>query len=91
MTTHVIGDWRLIAIRGVGPILVGLGTLVWPAVTRLALVLMWLAFALVDVGMLPTLASEVRRETWRFGASRTTARPGSPTGATWATRSKSPS
>lgn len=48
MRSYFIGDWRLIAVRGVAALLFGLGTLVWPDVTLWALVLMWGAFALVD-------------------------------------------
>ena len=48
MISSYMGDWRLIALRGVAAILFGLGALIWPDVTLWALVLMWGAFALVD-------------------------------------------
>jgi uncharacterized membrane protein HdeD (DUF308 family) len=48
MIRSYIGDWRLIALRGVAAILFGIGTLVWPGVTLWVLVLMWGVYAIVD-------------------------------------------
>jgi uncharacterized membrane protein HdeD (DUF308 family) len=48
MIRELVGDWRLIAVRGVAAVLFGLATLVWPDVTLWVLVVLWGAYALVD-------------------------------------------
>ncbi|SHG14695.1 HdeD family acid-resistance protein [Streptoalloteichus hindustanus] len=63
--------WWMPAARGVAAILFGLVTLVWPAVTLLALVLLWGVFALVDGVMALSVAFS--------GATARTA----PTGDRW--------
>ena len=48
MIREFVGDWRLIAVRGVAAVLFGLAALVWPDATLWVLVLLWGAYALVD-------------------------------------------
>ncbi len=48
MTRYYVGSSSGLVLRGVAALLFGLATLVWPAVTLWALVLLWGAFALVD-------------------------------------------
>ena len=48
MIRELVGDWRLVAVRGVAAVLFGLATLIWPDVTLWVLVLLWGAFVLVD-------------------------------------------
>lgn len=47
MRTYV-GSWKRLAVHGVAAVLFGLATLVWPAITLWALVVMWGAYAFVD-------------------------------------------
>jgi uncharacterized membrane protein HdeD (DUF308 family) len=60
MIRELVGDWRLIAVRGVAAVLFGLATLVWPDVTLWVLVLLWGAFALVD-GLFSVVAAALGR------------------------------
>jgi uncharacterized membrane protein HdeD (DUF308 family) len=43
-----IGSWKRLAVHGVAAVFFGLATLVWPAITLWALVVLWGAFAFVD-------------------------------------------
>src|SRR5918997_878291 len=48
MLAALIGDWKLLAVRGAAAVLFGLGALVWPGPTVLALVLLFGAYLVVD-------------------------------------------
>lgn len=48
MPAVLVGDWRLIALRGAFALLFGVLALVWPDLTVTALVLLFGAFVLVD-------------------------------------------
>ena len=48
MLVELIGDWKLLAVRGAAAVLFGLGALVWPGPTVLALVLLFGAYLVVD-------------------------------------------
>jgi uncharacterized membrane protein HdeD (DUF308 family) len=48
MIRNYLGSPRRLALRGVAAIAFGVATLIWPAVTLWALVVMWGAYALVD-------------------------------------------
>ncbi|MDQ4133807.1 MAG: HdeD family acid-resistance protein [Actinomycetota bacterium] len=48
MPIQLVGDWRMIAVRGVISIAFGVLALVWPGLTVTALVLLFGAFVLVD-------------------------------------------
>jgi uncharacterized membrane protein HdeD (DUF308 family) len=43
-----VGSWKRLAVHGAAAVIFGLATLVWPAVTLWALVLLWGAYAFVD-------------------------------------------
>jgi uncharacterized membrane protein HdeD (DUF308 family) len=60
MIREFVGDWRLVAVRGVAAVLFGLATLIWPDVTLWALVVLWGAFALVD-GIFSVVAAALGR------------------------------
>jgi uncharacterized membrane protein HdeD (DUF308 family) len=48
MMRPFIGSWKQLAFHGAAAVLFGLATLVWPAITLWALVVLWGAFAFVD-------------------------------------------
>ena len=48
MIREFVGDWLLIAVRGVAAVLFGSATLIWPDATLWVLVVLWGAYALVD-------------------------------------------
>lgn len=48
MIRDYVGDWRLLAVRGLLAVGFGVVTLVWPEITLWAVVVTWGAFALLD-------------------------------------------
>lgn len=67
MVRDYIGDWRLLALRGVLAVAFGVVTLVWPGITLWAVVITWGTFALLDgVGTLVAAFSRdvVRGRGW---------------------------
>lgn len=48
MVRDYVGDWRLLAVRGVLALGFGVVTLVWPEITLWAVVVTWGVFALLD-------------------------------------------
>ena len=48
MIRDYVGDWRLVAVRGVLAVGFGVVTLVWPEITLWAVVVTWGVFALLD-------------------------------------------
>ena len=67
MVRDYIGDWRLLALRGVLAVALGVVTLVWPQITLWAVVITWGTFALLDgVGTLVAAFSRdvVRGRGW---------------------------
>lgn len=48
MPVYLVGDWRMIALRGVIAIAFGVVALIWPGLTVTVLVLLFGAFVLVD-------------------------------------------
>jgi uncharacterized membrane protein HdeD (DUF308 family) len=67
MVRDYVGDWRLLALRGVLAVAFGVVTLVWPEITLWAVVITWGTFALLDgVGTLVAAFSRdvVRGRGW---------------------------
>ena len=48
MLTQLVGDWRVIMVRGVAALAFGVLTIVWPGITLWALVVLFGSFVLVD-------------------------------------------
>jgi uncharacterized membrane protein HdeD (DUF308 family) len=48
MIRDYVGDWRLLAVRGLLAVGLGVVTLVWPEITLWAVVVTWGVFALLD-------------------------------------------
>ena len=61
MVILFIGDWRMLAVRGVAAVLFGVAALVWPDLTLWALVVLFGAFVLVD-GVMALVAAFTRSQ-----------------------------
>ena len=61
MVILFIGDWRMLAVRGVAAVLFGVAALVWPDLTLWALVVLFGAFVLVD-GVMALIAAFTRSQ-----------------------------
>lgn len=48
MIRTLVGSWKRLVVHGLAAVLFGLATLVWPAITLWALVVLWGAFAFGD-------------------------------------------
>ncbi len=61
MVILFIGDWRMLAVRGVAAVLFGVAALVWPDLTLWALVVLFGAIVLVD-GVMALVAAFTRSQ-----------------------------
>jgi uncharacterized membrane protein HdeD (DUF308 family) len=59
--------WWIFVVRGIAAILFGVAAMVWPAITVLALTLLWGAYALADGVLGLTLAARAGRAGKRWG------------------------
>lgn len=59
--------WWIFAVRGIVAVLFGVAAIVWPAITVLALTLLWGAYALTDGVLELTLAARAGRAGKRWG------------------------
>jgi uncharacterized membrane protein HdeD (DUF308 family) len=48
MLTQLVGDWRVIMVRGVAALAFGVLTIIWPGITLWALVVLFGSYVLVD-------------------------------------------
>ena len=66
MVQSLARDWWLLVLRGVAGVLFGLGTIFWPGISLLVLVLLFGAYALVDgvFSMLAAVQAAQHRTRW---------------------------